>query len=146
MWALGKYVFTIKNVHAFRPSRLNECRPVLDIYGKCKPVMNSLQQWKPNSSVIQRCKNIRAVAIGGGGGGGRGGQRPPGPCWTRHIKSVDGSVFFRLSYFNYSDLQLFAIFIFEVDFSETYPTTSAENSVSEHPKTTLQGSWLRHSR
>ena len=79
MWALGKYVFTIKNVHAFRPSRLNECRPVLDIYGKCKPVMNSLQQWKPNSSVTQICKNIRAVAIGGGGGGGKGGGCPPGP-------------------------------------------------------------------
>ena len=78
MWALGKYVFTIKNVHAFRPSQLNECRPVLDIYGKCKPVMNSLQQWNPNSSVTQRCKNIRTVAIGGGGGG-KGGSCPPGP-------------------------------------------------------------------
>ena len=31
------------------------------------------------------------------------------------IKSVDGFVFFRL-YFGYSDLQLFAIFIFEVVF------------------------------
>ena len=41
---------------------------------------------------------------------------------------MDGFVFFRLSYFDYSDLQLFAIFIFEVDFSETYFTTSAENS------------------
>ena len=41
---------------------------------------------------------------------------------------MDGFVFFRLSYFDYSDLQLFAIFIFEVDFSETYFMTSAENS------------------
>ena len=81
----------------------------------------------------------------GGGGGGARGAAAPWTYWTRHIKSVDGSVFFRLSYFNYSDLQLFAIFIFEVDFSETYPMTSAENSV-EHPQTTLQGSWLRHSR
>ena len=30
-------------------------------------------------------------------------------------------------------MQLFAIFIFGVDFSETYPMTSAENSVSEPP-------------
>ena len=54
---------------------------------------------------------------------------PPWTCWARHIKSVNGFVFFRLSYFDYSDWQLFAIFIFEVDFSETYFMTSAENSV-----------------
>ena len=54
-------------------------------------------------------------------------------CWARHIKSVNGFVFFRLSYLDYSDLQLFAIFIFEVDFSVTYFMTSAENSVSEPP-------------
>ena len=63
---------------------------------------------------------------------------------------MDGFVFFRLSYFDYSDLQLFAIFIFEADFSETYVMTSAENSVSEppnvknfwggNPQTPLQGS------
>ena len=47
---------------------------------------------------------------------------------------MDGFVFFRLSYFDYSDLQLFAIFIFEVYFSETYLMTSAENSISEPPK------------
>ena len=47
--------------------------------------------------------------------------------------SVDGFVFFRLSYFGYSDLQLFAIFIFEVNFSETYLMTSAGNNVSEAP-------------
>ena len=35
--------------------------------------------------------------------------------------------------FDYSDLQLFAIFIFEVDFLETYLMTSAENSVLEPP-------------
>ena len=46
---------------------------------------------------------------------------------------MDGFVFFRLSYFDYSDLQLFAIFIFEVYFSETYLMTSAENSISEPP-------------
>ena len=44
---------------------------------------------------------------------------------------MDGFVFFRLSYFYYSDLQLFSIFIFEVDFSETYLMTSAEKSVLE---------------
>ena len=37
------------------------------------------------------------------------------------------------SYFDFSDMQLFAIFIFKVDFSETYLMTSAENSVSEPP-------------
>ena len=46
---------------------------------------------------------------------------------------MDGFVFFRLSYFDYSDLQLYAIFIFEVDFLKTYLVTSAENSVSEPP-------------
>ena len=35
---------------------------------------------------------------------------PPRTCWSRHSKSVDGFVFFRLSYFYYSDLHLFAIF------------------------------------
>ena len=64
--------------------------------------------------------------------------------------------FFRLSYFDYSDLQLFAIFIFEVDFSETYFMTRAEKSVSEppnlkfswggYPQIPLRGSCLRHSR
>ena len=48
-------------------------------------------------------------------------------CWARHIKSVNGFGFFRLSYLDYSD------FIFEVDFSVTYFMTSAENSVWEPP-------------
>ena len=43
---------------------------------------------------------------------------------------MDGFVFFRISF---SDLQLFAILIFEFDFAETYLMTSAENSVSEPP-------------
>ena len=45
-------------------------------------------------------------------------KKKPSPHWTswaRHIKSVGGFVLFRLSYFDYSDLQLFSIFIFEVD-------------------------------
>ena len=46
---------------------------------------------------------------------------------------MDGVVFFRLSYFDYSDLQLFAILIFEVGFAETNLMTSAENCVSEPP-------------
>ena len=46
---------------------------------------------------------------------------------------MDGFAFFRLCYFDYRDLQLFAIFIFEVDFSETYLMTSAENCISEPP-------------
>ena len=53
---------------------------------------------------MYRC---RAVASGVVGGGGRGG-------WNRS-QVVDGFVFCRL-YFGYSDLQLFAIFIFEVVF------------------------------
>ena len=52
---------------------------------------------------------------------------------------MNGFVFFRLSYFDYSDLQLFAIFIFEVDFSETYLMTSAENSISEPPNLKILG-------
>ena len=35
-------------------------------------------------------------------GGVRGGSCPPWTCWHRHIKSVDGFVFFRLTYFDYS--------------------------------------------
>ena len=46
---------------------------------------------------------------------------------------MNGFVFFRLGYLDYSDLQLFAIFIFEVEVSVTYFMTSAENSVSEPP-------------
>ena len=49
------------------------------------------------------------------------------------FKSVDGFAFFRLSCFDHSDLQLFALFIFDVDFSKTYLKTSAENSISEPP-------------
>ena len=75
---------------------------------------------------------------------------PPGPVeqgtlslWM-DLFSLDSVI----SYFDYSDLQLFAIFIFEVDFSETYLMTSAENSVLEPPRfwgedtprTPLQGS------
>ena len=48
---------------------------------------------------------VRAVASGGG----KGDSCSPGTCWARQIKSVDGFVFFRLSYFDCSDLQLFAI-------------------------------------
>ena len=68
---------------------------------------------------------IRAIARVGG----KEGSCPPWTYWARQIKSVDGFVFFRLSYFDYGDLQLFAIFILKVDFSETYLMTSAENSV-----------------
>ena len=60
-------------------------------------------------------QNTRAVASGGGG---EGAQLPPWTSWARQIKSVDwgfslfkGFVFFRLSYFSCSDLQLFAIFM-----------------------------------
>ena len=81
----------------------------------------------------------------------------PWTCWARHIKSLDGFVFFRLSYFDYRELQLFAILIFEVDFSETHLMTSAENSINwslqiwkfsgrEYPHTPLQGSCLQHSQ
>ena len=65
---------------------------------------------------------------------------PKGTCWARHIKSVDAFAFFRLSYFDNSDLQLFAIFIFEADF-RTHFMTSAENSASEPPN--LKPFWWR---
>ena len=45
---------------------------------------------------------------------------PNGTCWAGYIKSVDGFVLLGLSYFDNSDLQLFAIFIFEADFSDTF--------------------------
>ena len=49
---------------------------------------------------MYKCRAVANGAVGGGLG---------------LIKSVDGFVFFRL-YFGYSDLQLFAIFIFKVVF------------------------------
>ena len=52
---------------------------------------------------MYRCRAVASGVVGGGGGG------------LGQIKCVDGFVFFRL-YFGYSDLQLFAIFIFEVVF------------------------------
>ena len=79
---------------------------------------------------------IRCVGCWGGGGGGG-------------ISSLASVILIC------SDLQLFAIFIFKVDFSETYLMTSAENRVSDPPnlklfwgripQTPLQGSRLRHS-
>ena len=103
--------------------------------------LNQRFQLSSRSSILLKSQGsspTRAVASGGGGGGG---QLPPPPwtCWARHIKSVDGLVFFRLSYSDYSDLQLFAIFIFEVDFSETYFLTSAKKSVSEPPNLKIFG-------
>ena len=72
---------------------------------------------------------FKAVASGEGWAGGVGARGAAAPLdllsQTRHIKSVDGVVFFRLSYFDYSDLQLFSIFRFEVEFSETCLMTSA---------------------
>ena len=53
---------------------------------------------------------------GGGGGGGQGDSCPPLDlliCCDRQIKSVDGFVFVSFSYFDCSDLQLFAIFTAE---------------------------------
>ena len=40
---------------------------------------------------------------------GGGGAASPLDLWSQQIKSVDGFVYFRLSYFDWSDLQLFAI-------------------------------------
>ena len=50
---------------------------------------------------------------------------------------MDGFVFFRLSYSGNSNLQLFAIFMFEVDFSETYLMTSPENNISQPPNSKI---------
>ena len=83
-------------------------------------------------------------AVANGGGGARGAAVPPGPVEPDGIKSVDEVVFFRLSYCDYSDLQLFAIFMSEVDFSETCLMTSAEDSVSGPPNLNIfWGRWGR---
>ena len=68
---------------------------------------------------------------------------PPGPVepgtltFWMDLFSLDSVIF----YFDYSDFKLFAIFIFEVDFSWTYLMTNAENSVSEPPN--LKNFWGR---
>ena len=57
--------------------------------------------------MIRPESEVRALASGGGGGS----YPPIWTCWARQIKSVDGFVFFRLSYFD-CDLQLlFATFM-----------------------------------
>ena len=84
------------------------------------------------------------------------GSVPDSDLDIRCVGGGGGDVFFSLGYFDFSDLQLFAIFIFKVDFSETHLMTSAENRVSDPPnlklfwgripQTPLKGSCLRHSR
>ena len=76
---------------------------------------------------------ISAAKLRGGNRGSCLPPPPPGPVKPDIFKSVDGFAFFRLSCLDHSDLQLFALFIFDVDFSKTYLKTSAENSVSEPP-------------
>ena len=67
---------------------------------------------------------------------------------------MDGFVFFRLSYCDYSDLQLFAIFMFEVDFLETKISRQVLKLTFQSlqileifwgriPQTPLQGSCIR---
>ena len=96
-----------------------------------------LVNWRIFASCFISTNSIRAIASrgsrgggggrgaggagGGRGGGGGGGARAPPPpppptCWARQIKSVVGFVFFRLGYFDYSDLQSYDIFISKVDF------------------------------
>ena len=81
---------------------------------------------------LARVLRLRAVASGGGGGG-KGGSYPPWICWTRKIKPVDGLVFFRISYFDYSDLQLFAVFIIRGRLFGDISHYKCWNSVSEPP-------------
>ena len=59
------------------------------------------------------------LAVDRGGGGNGEAAAPPGPVKPDTFKFVDRFAFFRLSCFDYSDLQLFALFIFDVDFSKT---------------------------
>ena len=78
-----------------------------------------------------RATPVRAVASGGA----RGNSSPPP---LRPVEPDKSSLFIDLFSLDSvilinSDLQLFAIFIFGVDFSETYLMTSAESSVSEPP-------------
>ena len=82
-----------------------------------------LVNWRIFASCFISTNSIRAIASrggrGGAGGGGGGPPPPPPPpwtCWARQIKSVIGFVFFRLGYFDYSDLQSYDIFISKVDF------------------------------
>ena len=63
--------------------------------------------------------------------GGRGQLPPTWTCWARHIKSLDGFVFFRLSYLLKIAFWSFQIWKF---------------SGGGYPHTPLQGSCLRHSR
>ena len=71
-------------------------------------------------------------AVASGGRVARG-QLPPGPdepdtssLWM-DLFSLDSVILIIVT------CQLFPIFTFEVNFSEIYPMTSAENSVSEPP-------------
>ena len=80
---------------------------------------------------------ISAAKLRGGGGGQRRTLPPPAPVKPDTFKSVGGFAFFRLSCFDHSDLQLFPLFIFDVDFLKTSLKTSAENSVSEPPNLKL---------
>ena len=78
-----------------------------------------------------RATPVRAVASGGARG-----NSPPPPL--RPVEPDKSSLFIDLFSLDSvilinSELQLFAIFIFGVDFSETYLMTSAESSVSEPP-------------
>ena len=99
------YFATAKNTIIFSNCRLGRA--------SCKPEVHSIF-----CSLHEM--HVRAVATRVGGGG----SCLPWICQARQIKSVDGF---------YNDLQLFAIFIFEVDFSETHLMTSAGNSVSKPP-------------
>ena len=82
------------------------------------------------------------------GGGGAGGQLTPGP-----VEPDTSSLWMELFSLDSVILIKVTFSLFEVDFSETYLMTSAENSVSEPPnlkkfipQTPLQGSCLRHSK
>ena len=133
------------------------------IYGKSVIIFWSNLQLRVNMHQSTLRKSILAAyvrAVASRGGGGKGDSCSPWICWARQIKSVDGFVFFRLSYFDCSDLQLllFAIFIsysrsiFWRHISWQVSTIVFQSlqiwkfSGGRYPHTPLQGSCLRHSQ
>ena len=71
------------------------------------------------SSFIHYKANGEPLVAGGKGGNCQPAPPPPPPVEPDKSSLWMDLFFLYQSYFDYSDSQLFAIFIFEVDFSET---------------------------
>ena len=55
-----------------------------------------------HNSIDSTKRDLTRAVASGGQGGQLGGPPPPRTYWARHIKFLDGFVFFRLTYFDYS--------------------------------------------